>query len=259
MGHETMKQLYLPVPVILEQLRLIKIDACNSSPQRARLLWKVGALICVLTGASLRGHEGFFLDIASTRKRIEKGRDGVIPKRAMKKALLTEEECSNLPEVCICLIGKFKGETGERHHSIVLANKTSSGLEIRWWIEKLLEVCAEEGKQSGYAFSDSDGAPPNSGVYNSLVRLYLERIQDKTPSLFAPTEDLDRYGISRTYRKSSETRALRAGMKETDVKVMNRWRVMEQAQGKRPRQAMVDHYADARGLASLTWKYSYSL
>jgi hypothetical protein len=114
-------------------------------------------------------------------------------------------------------------------------------------------VCAEEGKQSGYALSDPDNTPLNSGVYNLLARLYLKRIQDKTPSLFAPSEDLDRYGISRTYQKSSETRALCAGTKEAeDGKVMNRWRVMAQAQGKRPRQAMADHYADARGGSILT-------
>ena len=68
-----------------------------------------------------------------------------------------------------------------------------------------------------------------------------------------------RYGIGRTYQKSAENRASRAGMKEEGVIVMNRWRTNEQAQGSHPRYAMIDHYSDARALVSIMWRYSYSL
>jgi hypothetical protein len=81
----------------------------------------------------------------------------------------------------------------------------------------------------------------------------------QSPQLFSMTEDLSRYGISRTYRKSAESRARKAGIKDDELKVMNRWRVTEQAKGKRPRRAMVDHYSDARALVSITWRCSYAL
>jgi hypothetical protein len=42
--------------------------------------------------------------------------------------LLTEEACKNLPHMMVCLLGKFKGETGINHHLIALANETISGL-----------------------------------------------------------------------------------------------------------------------------------
>lgn len=259
MGYETKKQKYLPIPVIVEQLRLIKRDAELESGAQSRTLYKLGALICLLTSGSLRGHEGFYLDVAATRRHIDKGRHGVVPTGVLKRALLTEEECANLPEVCVCLVGKFKGETGKRYHSLVLANESSSGLPTRWWIEKLLDVCQAEGRQSGFAFGSLDGSHPTGSEYNALVRQYLAKIQETAPELFSPQEDLSRYGISRTYRKSAESRARRAGMKEEEVKVMNRWQTTEQAKGKHPRRAMIDHYADARALVSITWKYSYAL
>jgi hypothetical protein len=190
---------------------------------------------------------------------LDKGRSGEIPKGVLKRALLTEAECAVLPEVCLCLVGKFKGENGERHHSLVLANESMSGLKTRWWIEKLIEVCAQEGRHRGFAFCHTDGTPPSGADYNIVMRQYLRVIQDTNPKLFSPDEDLMRYGISRTYQKSAENRARRAGMKEEDVIVMNRWRINEQAQGRHPRYAMIDHYSDARALVSIMWRYSYSL
>jgi hypothetical protein len=203
--------------------------------------------------------DAVFTDITSTQKYLDKGRVGEIPKGVLKRVLLIEDECARLPEVCLCLVGKFKGENGERHHSLVLANESMPGLETRWWIEKLLEVCQQEGRTRGFAFQQADGFPPSAADFNMLVRQYLREIQDSKPKLLSPDEDLSRYGIRRTYRKSAENRARRAVMKDEEVIVMNRWKTTEQAQGRRPRHAMIDHYSDARALVLITWKYSYSL
>jgi hypothetical protein len=53
MGYDTKKQLYLPILVILEQLRLIKEDASDSMNSQSGTLYKLGALICILTAGSL--------------------------------------------------------------------------------------------------------------------------------------------------------------------------------------------------------------
>ncbi len=91
------------------------------------------------------------------RKHVAKGRTGVVPAGLSKTSILTEEDCLQLPHVTICLLGKFKGETGVDHHLITVANKTSSGLKARWWMEKLLEVCEGEGRFNGPAFASPDG------------------------------------------------------------------------------------------------------
>ena len=260
MGYDTKKQLDVPILVVVRLLELVRMDleSENSLGRKNRLI-KLGALVAVLTGASLRGHEGFYLDIAGTQKRLTRGAHGVLTSGKLAKRIFTEEEASNLPEVCICLMGKFKGETGERYHSIILANRSSSGLEFRWWLEQLMEVCSAEGRASGYAFNEPDGSSPPSGEYNALVRHYLSLVADEGVAGFDAEFDVMRYGISRTFRKTSETRARRAGIPKEQVEVVNRWKTIERAKGRRPNLAMVDHYANARELGTLTWRYSYAL
>ncbi len=103
--------------------------------------WKVGAYICILTTALLRGHEGFYLELAGLQRHLENGRVRVVPLGLDKSTILTKEMCRNLPHVTICFLGKFKGETGTDHHMIVVANTTVLGLEPRWWVKKLVGVC----------------------------------------------------------------------------------------------------------------------
>jgi len=54
----------------------------------------------------------FFLELAGLRKHVSKGRVGVVSGVLNKSTLLTQEVCRNLPHVTLCLLGKFKGETG---------------------------------------------------------------------------------------------------------------------------------------------------
>jgi hypothetical protein len=113
----------------------------------ANELWKVGAYVCILTAASLRGHEGFFVDLSGLRDNLSSGRFGVIPAGLdiNKDTLFTEEICRNLPHVMIALLGHFKWETGVDQHLISVANESVSSLKTRWWIEKLVSVCHAEG------------------------------------------------------------------------------------------------------------------
>ena len=259
MGYDTANQMALPIKTVVKMLELIKLDVLERDEEYSRILVRLGALVAILTAASLRGYEGFYLDLAATKAHIADGKQGKVPSNFKRKHILTEEEAEHLPSVCICLIGKFKGETGERYHSIVLANESLSGLETRWWIEKLLEVCTEEGRQAGFAFANKDGLPPDTAEYNALFRQYLYRMQQEWEDIFSAKEDVTRYGISRTLRKSAVSRAGRAGLPEDVLNVMNRWRTVENARGARPKHNMKNHYTDARALAPLTWRYSYVL
>ena len=135
-------------------------------------------------------------------------------------------------------------------------------MQPRKWGEKLLEVCDNENrKKSGSAFNEADGSPPISAEYNAIVRQYVGIMAEAGDGEHGldPDANLIRYGISRTFRKSSETRARRAGIPKEQVETVNRWKKLERAQGKKPNFAMVDHYANARELSTLTWKYSYVL
>jgi hypothetical protein len=108
-------------------------------------------------------------------------------------------------------------------------------------------------------FNNADGSRPSSTEYNALVRHYFGLVQAEDESGMDLETPLIRFGISRTYRKTSETRARAAGIPKEQVETVNRWKKIERAQGRRPQFAMVDHYADAKGLGPLTWRYAYAL
>ena len=260
MGYQTKNQVSVPIGAVVRLLELVDVDITTAEDSLHKtLLIRFGALVTILTAGSLRGHEGFYLDIAATRKYLNVGRIGTIPAGSIKKKIFTEAQAAALPRVCICLLGKFKGETGERYHSIILANESTSGLNTRKWIERVMALCAEEGRTSGYAFYDALGQPPSPTEYNALVRHYIQLLQEEDENLFDAKSDLNRYGISRTFRKTSETRARRAGIPKEQVEMVNRWRKIERAGGRKPNFDMADHYSDASQLGTLTWRYSYAL
>ncbi len=151
----------LLIGAIVHLLGLIKADAEEAEEEGplvdANKLWKIGTYICILTTALLRGHKGFYVKLAGIRKHVAKGRIGEIPPGLNKSMLLSEEACKRLPHVTVCLLGKFKGETGTDHHMIALANETMSGLKPRWWIKKLISMCELEGRTQGPAFAMADG------------------------------------------------------------------------------------------------------
>jgi hypothetical protein len=248
---------------IVHLLDLIKIDAEEAEEAEAALeaneLWKVGVYVCILTAALLRGHKGFYLELARLRKHLSKGKMGIVPAGMNKSTLLTKEACRNLPHVTVCLLGKFKGKTGIDHHLITLANKTVSGLQPRWWIKKLVCVCKWEGRVNGPAFATPDGELALSVDYDTMFRRYLLRVQEETS--FIP-EDQERetwYSTNRSLRKTAVTHLEHAGFGNKFINRMNRWRAQQQSKGRFVRCRMNAHYAAAMLLAPTTWLGSYFL
>ncbi len=181
MGCQSQPNHGLLIGAIVHLLEFINKDAKEAErlgdSAGANKLWKVGAYICVLNAASLRGHEGF---LAGVHKHLAKGRVGTIPAGLNKSTVLMEEVCLKLPHITICLLGIFKGETGMDHHLIAVENKTSSGLSPRWWMEKLVAVCVDEGRFNGPAFAMPDGLHAVSPDYNAVFRKHLKIVQEET-------------------------------------------------------------------------------
>ena len=157
MGSQSQPDQAVRVGAIVQMLHFIKSDAWDMDfISEANYLWKVGAYVCVLTAASLQGNEGFYVKLAGLRQHLSKGKAGSVPVslEISKDTILSEEVCVNLPHVTVALLGQFKGKTHYDHHLIAIASKTQSGLEPRWWIEKLVSVCASQGLEHGPAFVD---------------------------------------------------------------------------------------------------------
>ena len=78
------------------------------------------------------------------RLHIHKGKDGTIPEKIKNRK--RNAKCKNLPHVVLSLLGNFKGDGGVSLHLINLASTGMSGLEPRWWIEKLIKIAEAEGE-----------------------------------------------------------------------------------------------------------------
>jgi hypothetical protein len=185
----------------------------------------------VLTAASLRGHEGFYLDLAGLRRHLHIGRMGTIPPVVDKHTVFTEEVCKCLPHVTICLLGKFKGETRADHHLITVANKTSSGLCPRWWLEKLVEVCEMERRLDCPAFKMADGVLASSSDYDAMFRKYLGIVQEETDLILEDHDVTVLFSTFQTPWKTATMRIEQAGFGNQFVDQMNRWRPQEKAKG----------------------------
>jgi hypothetical protein len=81
--------------------------------------------------------------------------------------------------VIIHLLGRFKGETGEKYHLTPLAAVISSGLQVHEWIKRLVFVREIKGRLRGPAFCDEDGSIAKAKQYELPITDRLVSIQDR--------------------------------------------------------------------------------
>lgn len=100
------------------------------------------------------------------------------------------------------LLGRFKGETGEKYHPTPLAAETLSGLRVRDWINHLVEIREVEGRYCGPAFCDKDGSMARSKQYELPIMDRLAGIQEHLTNLIPGDLDVfEDFGISRSFHR----------------------------------------------------------
>ncbi len=123
MGQDRKPNLALDVRILVHMMVVFERAIEAAETRALKILWTRVAAYCVLSYcATLRGHEGFMADLDGLRKYYDRG-DGTNGDAAH----------ATLP-----LRGRFKTEEGERYHLLLLAAVTSSELEPRKWIGKLI-------------------------------------------------------------------------------------------------------------------------
>lgn len=254
MGHESEADRPLHINAVLRLLELIKRDASREPPVIANELWKAEAVIAVGLMGSLRGPEIYMLDLAGTRRYLAVGKQGILPRDPLKEGV----DLFNAPHVVLCLLGNFKGETGACEHMLAVTSTSRSGVDVRWWVEKLVEVRLSEGCTHGPAFGKPDGTLVSTLDMNSILHHYLHEILREDNDLILPSDDvIKNYSNDRTWRKTAQGRARAAGLKGDVQDAMNRWFKVERAGTRRPRFNMRDHYSNVRDLMPVTWRYAY--
>ena len=203
----------------------MEIDLAES-PEEAHMWIVFSAYVTVSYCVSLRGPEGFLIDLSGLRKYWDDRRDHVV----------------------ISLLGKVKGESHDISHLLPCVTTTKSEINVKSILKRLIEDKEKFGFYIGPAISDSKGNLLASSIINDYLHKILLEIFEEQKSLFpsnitTKAQIIDRYQCFRSFRRASDTRALEMRVHKDDVDIVNRWRTVEEARGKRPNRPMRHHYA----------------
>jgi hypothetical protein len=208
----------LSTNLLLEVLQQVKDRIKSSQTGRdEKILIVLHTLIVTAYVLSLRGPEGFLLDLSGLRRfqektHSEKGKEYLI----------------------VTLRGKIKGEHNQREHQL-----PSAPINVKESIDDfLLNLKKSQGRISGPAISDEAGVIFGTRAMHDALHEVLEDLFVTKRGLFPTTiEDVDelqtRYQVFRSFLRSSDTRALDQRVAETDI--VNCWASVEKGEGKTPR------------------------
>jgi hypothetical protein len=161
--------------------------------------------------------------------------------------------------VIVPLLGRFKGETGERYHLTPLVAVTSSGIQVKSLISRLVEIKTARGYVRGPLFGD-DGLVIMAKIIELELMERLHGIKESHPGLIP--SDLDRYedfGISCSFRCGATSAAQTRGVDNKYVNLINWWRNFEESKGWHPTLSMQDHYSGIQVLLLELMKFSLAL
>jgi hypothetical protein len=107
----------------------------------------------------------------------------------------TGKSHSEHPHVMVPLLGRFKGETGERWHLLPIRWKTRLGIEVGVWVSWLKGSLEEWCRLNGFVFSDKKGKQVKSSTLEPSFFDQLNWVRLRYPDLFPPNVNIkDDYG-----------------------------------------------------------------
>jgi hypothetical protein len=227
MGQEWRPNKGMSNQLLLRVLQDVEWRVAGAASVRELNRWVVFhtyAVVCYVL--SLRGKEGLLLDLEGLHRHWGAG-DGSY--------------------VVVTLQGTIKGETNDRDHLLPCVPVTSSGIDVKASLERLMALKATKGVTDGPAISDVAGLAYSTKDMTDSFTEVLEDLFDTDRGLFPAdvvSKDFirDRYQAFRTFRRTADTRAAEMNVGVTDTDIVNRWKLAERAQGRRAAMPMRLHY-----------------
>ena len=242
------QNLGISIEVMLEILKHYDAEISDEELdfERLRTIIVCSAAFVILFAASLRGNEVLMLERTEFVKRRNAGKTG----------------SKDTEHVVIPLMGRFKGEDGDRNSLLVVARKSKSGLDISRWIDQLSALLEMEDKNDGVgpAICFENGSPMSSKFLDSELRSVLSVIQEASPKLIDPSIDVrQKFSVYRSFRRGATTQAREAGVSEADINLVNRWRSVQNNGGGIPNLAMHELYTEISQTLRSRLRFSQSL
>jgi hypothetical protein len=234
--------------LLLKVLKEINHRIENASSSRELNRWTALHTLSVVSHVlSLRGPEGFLLDLSGLRRYWSE-----VHTKKQKEYMI------------IALWGKIKGEHNQREHLLPCSPTTSSGIDIKESINRLITLKEAQSRKSGPAISDEACVIVSARAMDDALHEVLEELFVNKRNLFPLTIDsIDelrkRYQVFWSFRRSSDTRAIDEQVVPTDIDIVNRWAAVEKAKGRRPCYSMRNYYAEITLLILLLVRYTLAM
>lgn len=249
MGRLVRQDAALSVEILLHVMSNLlesELSKRETSDQRKRDIVMIGSFLVIGFCDALHGNEVFLVEASSLCKYSGHG-----------------VNCKKL-HVVIPLMGRFKGETGERNVIHVLVDRTQSGLEVCRWVTRLVRVLQKEGKgqrsMPGPAFCDKQGNVLAYQYMNSLFHEELQKVQEAHPDVIFPEVEIaESYNLFRSLRRGATSRASALNYSETLINLNNRWRATQSNKGKGGLKKMSQLYVDVQLVLDALLEFSTSL
>jgi hypothetical protein len=182
----------ISIELLLLLLESAEIKVLGAVSAREKKRWTVfHPYVTVCYAVSLSGCEGFLLDLAGLNRKFDAGRDEYI---------------------VIALLGQIKGESGDRAHLLPCVPLTSSEIDVKQSVSRLMDLKQTQGYEGGPAISDERGRVLSHGALNDSLLEVLEDLFHSDRELFPasiPDKDYERrtkpakadYHCCRCYRQ----------------------------------------------------------
>jgi len=163
--------------------------------------------------------------------------------------------------VLIPLLGRFKGETGERCFLLAVVPISASGINIKIWMQRMIECHKAENKINGWVFPGNEGrGKARIADFDPFFHDALRHIQSRRPELIKEEVDVGQaFSLRRSLRRGSTTHARNMGVSEEIIEFNNGWRKHQRAGAKAPSLSMVQHYTDVKLALPYVLRYSKGL
>jgi hypothetical protein len=242
MGQEARQNWAITLPTIHALLDSLEAEWISElDPSQREMVGMLGAYVTIAFCGSFRGNKVFLVDLFGAFKYL--------------RSPEVEEGTVIIP-----LLGRFKGESGERYHLTPLAATTLLRIQVKLWLEQAVSAKEKRFCTHGPLFGDAKGVILKSRVIEMGLMDWLQSIKDTQPGIIPSDVDLyEDFGISRSFRRGTTLTAWVRGINDKYVKLINRWRSFEDAKGHCPTLSMQDHYSDIQILLPELLKFSLAL
>ena len=234
-------------PILSEIFKRLERKIQESDNPEELNCWMCFQMYCIVVYVtSLRGNEGLLLDLRGLNKY-----NNPSDKSTQRHCLIT-------------LLGRVKGEQQDRTHIIPCVNVTSSGIQIKKYLYRFLDFKRSKNQTIGPAMMNLEGKLWSIRDLDGLLHTVLEEVHQEKRHLFPlDVSDINKlhqsYQCYRSFRRGSNTRAQEMGVHEQDIRMMNRWRRVDQANGTRAGFLMPELYTDMSLILSPFLRYTKAM